>query len=55
MLFYKDNKDPAKAAALRKLVEYCLAEGQKTSIQMGYIPLPDNVAGVVRQASANIK
>ena len=55
MLFYKKNKDPKKAAALRQMIEYCLTEGQKTSEQMGYIPLPENVVAEVRKASANIQ
>jgi phosphate transport system substrate-binding protein len=55
MLFYKENKDPKKAAALRQLVEYCLAEGQKMSSQMGYIPLPSNVIDTVKKASAAIQ
>ncbi len=55
MLFYKDNKDPKKAAALRELVDYCLAEGQKMSEQMGYIPLPATVVGAVKKASSSIQ
>src|SRR5262249_10230890 len=55
MLFYKENKDPKKASALRDLVEYCLSEGQKTSASMGYIPLPDPVVAAVRKASASIQ
>jgi phosphate transport system substrate-binding protein len=55
MLFYKENKDPKKAAALRSLVEYCLSDGQKLSSQMGYIPLPENVVAAVRKASASIQ
>ena len=55
MLFYKDNKDPKKAAALRELVDYCLTEGQKMSEAMGYIPLPANVVGAVRKASSTIQ
>jgi phosphate transport system substrate-binding protein len=55
MLFYKDSKDPKKAAALRELVDYCLTDGQKLSAQMGYIPLPENVAAVVRKAAAAIQ
>jgi phosphate transport system substrate-binding protein len=55
MLFYKDNKDPKKAAALRELVDYCLAEGQKMSEQMGYIPLPADVVAAVRKASSSIQ
>jgi phosphate transport system substrate-binding protein len=55
MLFYKENKDPKKAAAIRDLVAFCLADGQKMSSQMGYIPLPDNVVAAVRKASASIQ
>ena len=55
MLFYKESKDPKKAAALRDLVEFCLTDGQKMSAQMGYIPLPPNVVDVVRKASAGIR
>jgi phosphate transport system substrate-binding protein len=55
MLFYKQNKDPKKAAALRELVDYCLTEGQKSSAKMGYIPLPDGVTSAVRKASASIQ
>jgi phosphate transport system substrate-binding protein len=55
MLFYKENKDPKKAAALRSLVEYCLSDGQKLSSQMGYIPLPETVVAAVRKASASIQ
>src|SRR5215470_2395248 len=43
MVFYKANKDPKKAAALRELVDYCLTEGQKMSGQLGYIALPPTV------------
>ena len=55
MLFYKENKDPKKAAALRELVDYCLTEGQKLSAQMGYIALPENVTAVVRKSAASIQ
>jgi phosphate transport system substrate-binding protein len=55
MLFYKENKDPKKAAALRELVIYILADGQKMSQQMGYIPLPDPVVAAVRKAANNIQ
>ena len=55
MLFYKDNKDPKKVAALRELVDCCLTEGQKMSEAMGYIPLPANVVGAVRKASSTIQ
>jgi phosphate transport system substrate-binding protein len=55
LLFYKENKDPKKAAALRSLVEYCLNEGQKVSAGMGYIPLPDSVVAAAKKASASIQ
>src|SRR5215470_1591295 len=55
MLLFKDNKDQKKAAALRQLVEFCLTDGQKMSQQMGYIPLPENVVGVVRKAASSIQ
>jgi phosphate transport system substrate-binding protein len=55
MLFYKENKDPKKAAALRQLVEFCLTEGQKMSHQMGYIPLPEAVVTVVRKSASSIQ
>ena len=38
MLFYKENKDPKKAAALRELVEFCLTDGQKMSAADGLHP-----------------
>src|SRR5215470_1211160 len=55
LLLYKKNADPKKAAALRELVDYCLTEGQKVSAQMGYIPLPESVASVVKKAAANVQ
>ena len=55
MLFYKDNKDPKKAAAIREMVDYCLTEGQKMSEKMGYIPLPESVVSAVKKASAGIQ
>ncbi len=55
MLFYKENRAPERAEALRKMVEYCLTEGQKISEKAGYIPLPENVVEKVRAASANIQ
>lgn len=55
MLFYKKYDDAQKAAALRKMVAYCLDKGQKISDKAGYIPLPANVIEKVRQASQNIQ
>jgi phosphate transport system substrate-binding protein len=55
LLAYKKNQDAKKAAALRELVDWCLTDGQKMSAQMGYIALPESVAGEVRKAAANIQ
>lgn len=55
MIFFKKYPDAKKAEALRKLVAYCLKEGQKISDKMGYIPLPANVVEEVLKASENIK
>jgi phosphate transport system substrate-binding protein len=55
MIFYKKYEDAKKAETLRKMVAYCLDEGQKIADQAGYIPLPANVIEKVRAASANIK
>jgi phosphate transport system substrate-binding protein len=54
MMFYKKYDDPKKAAALRRMITYCLDEGQKISDRFGYIPLPENVIETVRTASENI-
>jgi phosphate transport system substrate-binding protein len=55
MIFYKKYDDPQKAEVLRKMVAYCLDEGQKIADKAGYIPLPANVVEKVRKASANIQ
>ncbi|MFJ2982582.1 MULTISPECIES: phosphate ABC transporter substrate-binding protein PstS [unclassified Pseudomonas] len=55
MIFRKDNGNPAKAKAMREMVEYSLTEGQKIADSMGYIPLPQSVIDQVRKASANIQ
>lgn len=55
MIFHKKYDDPKKAEALRKMIEYCLDEGQKVSEKAGYIQLPANVVERVREASKNIQ
>jgi phosphate transport system substrate-binding protein len=55
MMFCKNYDDPEKVEALRRMIIYCLDEGQKISDRFGYIPLPANVVEIVRAASANIK
>jgi phosphate transport system substrate-binding protein len=55
MIFFKKYDDPKKAEAIKKLITYCLTEGQKFSAKMGYIPLPENVVQAVKKAAENIK
>ena len=40
MLCYKRYKDANKLQALKGVIEYGLTEGQKSSEQLGYVPLP---------------
>jgi phosphate transport system substrate-binding protein len=55
LLCYKQYSDPNKLKTLRDVVEYCLTEGQKSSEQLGYIPLPAPVVAKVREALNNIQ
>ncbi len=55
LMCYKKYEDPKKAEALRKVIDWCLTEGQKMSGKLGYIPLPENVVKVVKEAAQNIK
>ena len=48
LLCYEKYEDPAKAAALKELITWCLTEGQKSSAEMGYVPLPENVVETVK-------
>jgi phosphate transport system substrate-binding protein len=43
ILCYKKYNDPKVAATLKKVLRFCLTEGQEYSDQLGYIPLPDSV------------
>ncbi len=54
LICFKKYDDAAKVAALKKVIEYGLTEGQKSSDAMGYIPLPENVVAKVRAAVGNI-
>lgn len=54
-VFYKKYDNPQMADAIRKVVKYCLTEGQKVSGEMGYVPLPDGVVQAVAKAADNIQ
>jgi phosphate transport system substrate-binding protein len=51
LLCFKDYSDtPAEAEALRDVIRFCLTDGQKLSAELGYIPLPPDVAKRVLKA-----
>jgi phosphate transport system substrate-binding protein len=54
LLCYKQYADAEKVKILKEVIDYCLSEGQKSSEQLGYIPLPENVVEKVRAAAENI-
>jgi phosphate transport system substrate-binding protein len=56
LLCFKDYSDrPAEAAALRDVIRYCLTDGQRLSTELGYIPLPPEVAKRVLKAVDEIQ
>lgn len=44
ILAYQKYADPAKAKALRDILQWGLTDGQKFASDLGYVPLPDQVA-----------
>ena len=51
----KQNADPAVAKEIKQVAAWCLADGQKLSAELGYIPLPDAVVKRDLAALENIK
>jgi len=54
LLAYKKYADAAKAKGIEQTIEYALTEGQKTSSDLGYIPLPKKVVAQVAKAAQQI-
>ncbi|MGD1715823.1 phosphate ABC transporter substrate-binding protein PstS [Dapis sp. BLCC M172] len=54
MLIYGKYDNVARATGIKKMIEYCLNEGQKLSADLGYIPLPDNVRQKVAETADKI-
>lgn len=54
LLVRRTYDDAAKASALADLLEYCLGDGQRVAGELGYIPLPEDVAARARTAVASI-
>jgi phosphate transport system substrate-binding protein len=49
VLLYKDQKDAAKAKALVDLLWWAVHDGQKTTTELGYAPLPKEVVAMVEK------
>ena len=55
LIAYKKYDDEKKLKALKDVITYCLDEGQKSSEELGYIPLPTEVVTKVKAALDQIK
>jgi phosphate transport system substrate-binding protein len=55
LLLYESYPDREKAAALRKFVVWGLTDGQRLSRDLGYIPLPGEVAALSLAALERIR
>ncbi len=55
LLLYQHYPDPAKAAALKQFVAFGLADGQRHSRELGYVPLPEEIVSRSRQALESIQ
>ncbi|MBD2016298.1 phosphate ABC transporter substrate-binding protein PstS [Microcoleus sp. FACHB-53] len=54
LLVHQKYSDPTKAKAIEGMIEYALTEGQKVAPELGYVPLPKNVAQKVAAAADQI-
>jgi phosphate transport system substrate-binding protein len=55
ILLRKSYGDPAKARAIRDLFAWSLGDGQQSASDLGYIPLPPEVAGKALAALQTVK
>ena len=55
LLLYQHYPNPEKASALKQFVAFGLAEGQRYSRELGYMPLPDEIVLRSRQALETIQ
>lgn len=55
LLAYQTYDDPAKAKALREVIQWGLTQGQQFSEELGYVPLPTQVTEKVAAAVQQIK
>jgi phosphate transport system substrate-binding protein len=55
MLCRRSYDDRRLGAALKRVLNYAVTEGQKCSRDLGYVPLPDFVAAQVAKAIGEIR
>jgi phosphate transport system substrate-binding protein len=55
VLVYKDPVDPAKTAEVLKFFSWAYKNGDKLAADLDYVPLPDNVVGMVNDAWKEVK
>ncbi|HTW88099.1 MAG TPA: phosphate ABC transporter substrate-binding protein PstS [Candidatus Binataceae bacterium] len=54
LLCYKKYSDPKILATLKSIIDYGLTDGQKSSTELGYIPLPASVISADKKALGEI-
>jgi phosphate transport system substrate-binding protein len=55
ILLHKNYADPAKAQAIRDLFAWSLGDGQQYALNLGYVPLPPEVAAKAQAALQTVK
>ncbi len=55
LLLYKSYDDAKVAGILKDLVKYGVTDGQKFAPELGYIPLPPKVVGIVEEKLKEVK
>ncbi|HEY9657585.1 MAG TPA: phosphate ABC transporter substrate-binding protein PstS [Allocoleopsis sp.] len=55
MLFYPTYQDAAKAEAIKNMVAYGLTDGKQAAMDLGYVPIDEELAKQVQDAVAKIK
>ncbi|ARV58307.1 phosphate ABC transporter substrate-binding protein PstS [Nostocales cyanobacterium HT-58-2] len=54
LLIYNQYQDPVKARAMKNIVDWALTEGQKYSLELGYIPLSKQVVDKAKSTAQRI-
>jgi phosphate transport system substrate-binding protein len=55
ILVYREPADPAKSADVLKFFDWAYKNGDKLATELDYVPLPDNVVGLIHEEWKTIK